>query len=97
VGALAISQEGQFSPFHLDSTDVTGADSQASSHVASLFMVKSKLSAREKSRQEQERAKSTEGRSRQLMKKAAQLQQKAEHANIRQAAARIAKQVVETK
>ena len=59
-------------------------------------MPKSKPTAREKSRQEQERAKSLEDRSRQLMKKAAQLQQKEQHADIRRAVARIAKQV-ETK
>jgi hypothetical protein len=41
-------------------------------------MAKSKLTAREKSRQECERAKSLEDRSRQLMKKAAQLRQKAQ-------------------
>jgi hypothetical protein len=60
-------------------------------------MAKSKVTAREKSRQEQERAKSLEDRSRQLMKKAAQLQQKAQRNDIRQAATRIAKQVAETK
>jgi hypothetical protein len=41
-------------------------------------MAKSKLTAREKSRQERERTKSSEDRSR-LMKKAAQLQQNAQH------------------
>lgn len=61
-----------------------------------LLMAKSKLTAREKSRQERERAKSSEDRSR-LMKKAAQLQQKAQHEDIRQAAAEIAKQVGERK
>jgi hypothetical protein len=60
-------------------------------------MAKSKLNAREKSRQERERAKSLEDRSRQLMKKAAQLQQKAQHDDIHQAAARIAKQSIQTK
>jgi hypothetical protein len=61
-------------------------------------MAKSKLTAREKSRQERERAKSLEDRSRQLMRKAAQLQQKARHdKDIRQAAAGVAKQVVEEK
>ena len=60
-------------------------------------MAKSKLTAREKSRQERERAKSLEDRSRQLMKKAAQLQQKAQGEDIRQAAAGIANQVVEKK
>ncbi len=60
-------------------------------------MAKSKLTEREKSRQEHERAKSLEDRSRQLMRKAAQLQQKAHHEDIRRAAARIAKQVIETK
>jgi hypothetical protein len=63
-----------------------------------LFMAKSKLTAREKSRQERERAKSLEDRSRRLiMKKAGQLQQKAQSEDIRQAAAGIAKQVVEEK
>jgi hypothetical protein len=57
------------------------------------LMAKSKLTAREKSRQERERAKSLEDRSRQLMRKAAQLQQKAQHDDIRQAATGIAKQV----
>jgi hypothetical protein len=56
-------------------------------------MAKSKLTAREKSRQERERAKSLEDRSRQLMKTAAQLQQKAQHEDIRQTVAGIAKQV----
>lgn len=54
-------------------------------------MAKSKLTAREQSRQERERAKSREDRSRQLMKKAAQLQQKAQREDSRQAAAGIAK------
>ena len=58
-------------------------------------MAKSKLSAREKSRQEQERVKSAENRSRQLMKKAAQLQQKAQTSDVHQAAERVAKQVVD--
>jgi hypothetical protein len=57
-------------------------------------MAKSRLTAREKSRQERERAKSLEDRSRQVRRKAAQLQQKVRHEeDIRQAAARIAKQV----
>ncbi|MBZ5654308.1 MAG: hypothetical protein LAO56_03410 [Acidobacteriia bacterium] len=60
-------------------------------------MAKSKLTAREKSRQERERAKSLEDRSRQLMKKAAQLQQKAQQEDIREAAAGIAKQPTEVK
>jgi hypothetical protein len=55
-------------------------------------MAKSKVTAREKSRQERERARSLEDRSRQLMKTAAHLQQKAQHEDIRQAAAGIAKQ-----
>ena len=59
------------------------------------FMAKSKLTTREKSRQERERAKSLEDRSRQIMKKVAQLQQKAQREDVRQAAAGIAKQVVE--
>jgi hypothetical protein len=58
-----------------------------------LLMAKSKLTAREKSRQERERAKSLEDRSQQLMKRAAQLQQNAQHEDVRQAAAGIAKQV----
>jgi hypothetical protein len=56
-------------------------------------MAKSKVTAREKSRQERERARSLENRSRQLMKTAGHLQQKAQHEDIRQAAAGIAKQV----
>jgi len=59
------------------------------------LMPKSKLTAREKSRQERERAQSLKDRSQQLMKKAAQLQQKKEQEDIRQAARRIAQQVVE--
>jgi hypothetical protein len=55
-------------------------------------MAKSKLTAREKSRQERERAKSLEDRSRQLMTKTAQLQQKSQHDDIHQAATGIAKQ-----
>ena len=55
-------------------------------------MPKSKLTAREKSRQERERAKSLEDRSRQLMKTATQVQQKTQHDDIRQAAAGFAKQ-----
>ena len=89
-------------PKNFDSLLQTGCaghylDSQDSSHVASLLMAKSKLTEREKSRQEHERAKSLEDRSRQLMRKAAQLQQKAHHEDTRRAAARIAKQVIETK
>ena len=61
------------------------------------LMAKSKLTAREKSRQERERAKSLEDRSRQLMRKAAQLQQKAQQEDIRQAAAGIPKQDTELK
>jgi len=61
------------------------------------IMAKSKLTAREKSRQERERAKSIEDRSRQLMKTAGQLQQKAQREDIRQAAAGIAKQVAKGK
>jgi hypothetical protein len=60
-------------------------------------MAKSKLTAREKSRQERERAKSLEDRSRQLMRKAAQLQHKAQNEDIRPAAARIARQGIEEK
>lgn len=58
-------------------------------------MAKSKLNAREKSRQERERAKPLEDRSRQLIKRAAQHQQKAQREDIRQAAAGITKQDVE--
>ena len=54
-------------------------------------MAQSKLTAREKSRQERERTKSLEDRSRQL-KKAAQLQENSRREDIRQAAAGIAKQ-----
>jgi hypothetical protein len=61
------------------------------------LMAKSKLTAREKSRQERERAKSIEDRSRQLMRKAAQLQENIRHEDIRQAAAGIAKQAIEGK
>jgi hypothetical protein len=60
-------------------------------------MAKSKLTAREKSRQERERAKSLEDRTRQLRRKAAQLQQKAQQEDILQAAAEIAKQDTEVK
>ena len=60
-------------------------------------MPKSKLTAREKSRQERERAKSLADRSRQLMKKAAQLQEKSQREDVTQAAARIAQQATEKK
>ena len=60
-----------------------------------LLMGKSKVTAREKSRQENERAKSIENRSRQLMKKAGELQLKAQRADIRKAVARVAKQAGE--
>lgn len=60
-------------------------------------MAKNKETAREKSRQERERAKSLADRSRQLMKKAAQLQEKAQREDVRQAAARIAKEDAEKK
>jgi hypothetical protein len=62
-----------------------------------LLMAKSKLTAREKSRQERERAKSLEDRSRQLRRKAAQLQHKAQHDDIRQTPPGIAKQTIEEK
>jgi hypothetical protein len=62
-----------------------------------FLMAKSKLTVREKSRQEGERAKSLEDRSRQLMKKAGQLQQKAQRADIRKVADRVAKQGTEQK
>jgi hypothetical protein len=55
-------------------------------------MAKSKLTTREKSRQERERAKSLEDHSRQIMRKAGQLQQKAQQEEIRQAVDGIAKQ-----
>jgi hypothetical protein len=58
-----------------------------------LLMAKRKVTVREKSRQERERAKSFEDRSQQLMKKAAKLQRKAQHEDIREAAAGIAKEV----
>ena len=61
------------------------------------LMAKSKLTAREKSRQERERAKSLEDRSRQLRRKASQLQQSSQHDDIRQAPAEMAKQVTEEK
>jgi uncharacterized protein (DUF1778 family) len=60
-------------------------------------MPKSKLTAREKSRQERERDKSLADRSRQLMKKAAQLQEKARREDVLQAAARIAREVADKK
>jgi hypothetical protein len=62
-----------------------------------LLMAKNKLTAREKSRQERERAKSLEDRSRQRMRKAAQLQHKVQHDDIRQAPAGIANQITEEK
>jgi hypothetical protein len=60
-------------------------------------MAKNKLTAREKARQERERAKSLEDRSRQLRRKAAQLQRKAEHDDVHQDPAGIAKQAIEEK
>jgi len=60
-------------------------------------MPKSKITAREKSRQERERAKSLENRSRQLMKKAALLQDRAQREDITQAAERIAQEVTKGK
>jgi hypothetical protein len=60
-------------------------------------MPKSKLTAREKSRQERERAKSQADRSRQLMKKASQLQEKAHCEEVAEAAARIAQEVEDKK
>jgi len=60
-------------------------------------MPKSKITAREKSRQERERAKSLENRSRQLMRKAALLQERAQREDITQAAARIAQEVTKEK
>jgi hypothetical protein len=61
------------------------------------LMANSKLTAREKSRQDRERAKSLENRSRQLMRKAAQLQENSRREDIRQAAAGIAKQNIKGK
>jgi hypothetical protein len=58
-------------------------------------MPKSKLTAREKSRQERERAKSLADRSRQQVKKAAQLQEKARRKDVIQSAARLAQDVTE--
>ena len=55
-------------------------------------MPKSKLTARERSRQERERAKSQADRARQLMKKASQLQEKAHREEVAEAAARIAQE-----
>ena len=60
-------------------------------------MPKNKLTAREKSRQERERAQSLADRSRQLMKKAAKLQEKVQREDITQAAVRIAQQASEKK
>ncbi len=60
-------------------------------------MPKSKLTARERSRQERERAKSQADRSRQLMKKASQLQEKAHREGVAEAAARIAQEVEDKK
>ena len=62
-----------------------------------MFMPKSKLTAREKSRQERERAKSLADRSRQLMKKAAQVQGKFQQEAVALAATRIAQEIVEKK
>jgi hypothetical protein len=58
-------------------------------------MPKRKLTAREKSRQEREQAKFLADRSRQLMKKAAQLQEEARRKDVIQAAARIAQEVAD--
>ena len=58
-------------------------------------MAKNKLTAREKSRQERERALSLADRSRQLLRKSAQLKQKAQPKAVRGAAAPIAKQGIE--
>ena len=57
------------------------------------LMAKSKLTAREKSRQERERARSLEDR----LSKAAQLRQKAQHQEVGPAAAEVAKPVLEEK
>ena len=58
-------------------------------------MPKSKLTAREKSRQERERAKSLADRSRQQMKGSAQLQEKSQREEVTQAATRIAQEARE--
>jgi hypothetical protein len=58
-------------------------------------MPKSKLTAREKSRQERERAKSLADRSRQQMKRSAQLQEKSRREGVTQAATRIAEEATE--
>ncbi|PYX24599.1 MAG: hypothetical protein DMG82_07945 [Acidobacteria bacterium] len=58
-------------------------------------MPKSKLTAREKSRQERERAKSLADRSRQQMKSSAQLQKKSRREDVTQAATRIAQEATE--
>jgi hypothetical protein len=58
-------------------------------------MPKSKQTAREKSRQERERAKSLADRSRQLMKKAARLQERSQRDEVILAAARIAQEPTE--
>jgi len=60
-------------------------------------MPKSKLTARERSRQERERAKSQADRACQLMKKASQLQEKAHREEVAEAAARIAQEVGDKK
>ncbi len=60
-------------------------------------MPSNKLTAREKLRQERERAKSLADRSRQLMKKAALLQEKSQREDVTQAAARVAQQAAEKK
>jgi hypothetical protein len=52
-------------------------------------MPNNNLTTREKARQERERAKSRADLSRQLMKKAAQLQEKSRREEVAQAAARI--------
>jgi hypothetical protein len=58
-------------------------------------MPKSKLTAREKSRQERERAKSLADRDRQQMKRSAQLQEKSRREEVTQAATRIAQEATE--
>jgi hypothetical protein len=58
-------------------------------------MPKSKLTAREKSRQERERAKSLADHARQQMKRSAQLQEKSRREEVTQAATRIAQEATE--
>ena len=82
----------------IEQTCLNVRDSQVSLYVQALLMTKSKVTAREESRQDRERAKSLKDRSRfQIMTKAAQLQQDAEREQVREAAARVAKQALDGK